>query len=98
MKPPTPAVMPKRRTHLAGKRLTEHARQRIAEMGVSMDLVELTISEPQNIYDQTEDYEGRLCYQRGNIGVVVAPDDAIVTVLWRSRKVWQRRLKYGHTR
>lgn len=62
--------------------LTEHARARIAEMGVQEERVLAAVREPVDVARSHRNPTARIAY-RGPLGVVFDPrDGAVITVLW----------------
>lgn len=72
---------------------TNHARKRADEMGLNQHIVEQTIIKSENSYTQTRIGRGgqRTVHQRGKIAAVVQDERLIITVLWRTEEVYQRK-------
>ena len=65
-------------------KLSEHAVERMGQMGVTCEEVGMAFTEPETVYPGSRQYrDGRTCYQRGRIVAVVrALDGLVITVLW----------------
>src|SRR5580765_13501 len=65
-------------------RLSRHARERTAEMGLRTKDVKQAIRDPDTSYPGSKRYgNGFHCYQRGRIVAIVDPENqTVVTVIW----------------
>lgn len=94
---------PPRPPMVAGYRMTKHAVARMLEMELTLPRIEEIITQYDATWTQDESYgSDRVCFAKGNHGVVTAPsangEPVVVTVVWRSKRVWEQRKKMGYTR
>jgi hypothetical protein len=63
-------------------KLTDHAKLRRKQMGVTEHQIEAAIADPDTVYPGGRGHpKGRTCFQRGPI-VVVTEGHRVVTILW----------------
>lgn len=63
-------------------RLSDHARQRCLERGVPTKTVKRACRDPEVVYPV---WRGRRLIVVGDMGVVVAADQTVVTVIWHPK-------------
>ena len=75
---------------VAGHRLTNHAKLRQAEFGLTIPDLEAILKDYDQRYAQQGKYAGAFVHQRGDWAMVVDPTDKVViTVLRRIVQRWE---------
>ena len=74
------------RVQMARFPIGPHAQQRRKQMGVTEHRIQAVLADPDMVYPGGKGHPaGRMCYQRGDL-VVVVEGDTVVTVLWHGKE------------